>query len=83
MKPSTKKEGNQNIPKQYILNNVTSANNEELNNLSILEQYMDVESIQEAYGKLCNINNIRNICKNEDESQYFHCDNIMKCKANV
>ena len=57
--------------------------NKEQNNLSILEQYMESESFQDAYTKLCNINYVSNSHKIDDENQYYHCNNVMRCKVNV
>ena len=38
VKPPIKKDSNQNIPRQYNLNNVMTSENKEQNNLSVLEQ---------------------------------------------
>ena len=46
-----------------------TTDNREQNNLSALEQYMKSESFQEAYAKLCNINNVANIYKNKEENE--------------
>ena len=77
------KRGENRRQQQYNLNNVMTTDNGEQNNLSVLEQYMESESLQDAYAKLCNINNVANVYKIDDESQYYHCNNIMRCKANV
>ena len=83
MKAPLRKEGTQSIPKQYNTNNVLNINNEENNNITVLEQFTGTGSIEEAYGKLCNINMLNTIWENNEQTQYFNCNNIIQCKAHI
>ena len=83
VKPPLRKEGTQNIPKQYKTNKVSNINSEENNNITVLEQCTGTGSIEEAYGRLCNINTLNAMWENGDQTQYFNCNNIIQCKAHI
>ena len=83
VKPPIRKEGTQIIPKQYKTNKVTNVNSEENNNITVLEQFTGTGSIEETYGRLCNINTLNAIWENGDQTQYFNCNNIIQCKAHI
>ena len=83
MKAPLRKEGTQSIPKQYNTNNISNIKNEENSNIIVLEQFTGTGSIQEAYGRLCNINTLNAMWENGDQTQYFNCNNIIQCKAHV
>ena len=80
VKAPIKKEGLQNISRQYNSNNVT---NEENNISSIIEEFTNSGPIEEGYGKLCNINMLNTDLNRNEQTHYFNCNNIIQCKAHV
>ena len=65
------------------MNNISNINNEENNNITVLAQFTDTGSIQEAYGKLCNNNMLNTMWGNNDQTQHFYCNNIIQYKAHI